>query len=594
MSVDIVIILILLFVALVLFWSERVPFDVTSVIVMTVLMVTGILTPREGLSGFSNEATLTIAAMFVLSEGMRRTGALAVVGDAFTRVGRHGFWAVASAMMLVVAATSAFINNTAAVAIFIPVTIGVAARLRVSPTKLLMPLSFAAMLGGVCTLVGTSTNLLVSSIAEENGQPPFSMFEFAPLGLVVAAVGFAYLLFGGIRLLPERRPPTDLTDQFQMNEYLTDLLLEPGWEYLGRPLRDTPLTREFDLDVLQVFRGESGTVGNEPHVLLQAGDVLRVRGSVAEIQRLMAREHLRLRPAREWHDIDLARGERVLVEAVLAPDSELVGRTVRSADLTERFGAVVLAIRHRGRIEHERLDEARLSGGDSLLLVVDVERVRELQREHSFVVVSEVERKIDRRPKLPIALAVLVVVVVAAALDLAPIVVTALAGAVLLVLCGCLTIEEAYEAIHWRVILLLAGVLPLGLAMDKTGAATMLSDAVLHTLGDWGPTAVLAGFLLLAMLLTNLISNQATAVLLAPIAIQSAATIGVSPRPFLVAVTFAASLSFMTPVSYQTNTLVYGPGQYRFGDFLKVGTPLNLLLWVLTTLLIPVFWSFAS
>lgn len=676
MTADVLIVFALIVVAIVLFAWERVSFDVTAVIIMATLMLSGILTPEEGLAGLSNPATVTIGAMFVLSEGLRRTGLLSLVGNYFARLGEQNYWLALAAMMGLIGVLSAFINNTAAVAIFIPVVIGVASDLRVSASKLLMPLSFAAMFGGVCTLIGTSTNILVSSIAEKNGLAPFSMFEFIPLGIVLFGVGFAYLFFVGIRLIPDRRGSGDLTSDYEMNAYLTDVVIEPGSEYAGRSLPESPLTRDLDLDVLSVFHAETDDQASKPRnqkvstaeqrmgqskkearrqeadsegqarerktkaghqaeprqkahrqkasattpqatasasygkdeaegedgqnakpqrgagAVLEAGDVLRIRGSAGEIEKLVAREGVHLRPTKEWYDIDLERGPDALVEVVVAPDSPLVSETVGTVDFRERFGAIPLAVRQRGELQQNDLGHIRLSGGDAVLLMMDRERIGEISQDDSFVLSSEVGGPQHRWKRIGPAVAILAGVVGLAALGVLPIVVTAVTGCVLMVLTGCLTTQEAYEAINWKVIFLLAGVLPLGTAMDKTGAADLLSAALLGSLGDLGPTAVLSGFFFLSMMLTNVVSNQATAALLAPIAIQSAGTLGVEARPFLVAITFAASLSFMTPVGYQTNTMIYGPGQFKFTDFTKVGTPLNVLFWIIATLLIPVFWSF--
>jgi len=655
MSANILVVFALVLVAIVLFAWERVPFDVTAVIIMVTLMLSGILTPEEGLAGLSNAATVTIGAMFILSEGLRRTGVLSIVGDYFAQLAQRNYWGAVAAMMSVIGVISAFINNTAAVAIFIPVVIGVAADLDVSASKLLMPLSFASMFGGVCTLIGTSTNILVSSIAEKNGLEGFSMFEFTPLGGIFFAVGFAYLFLAGIRLIPERRGAGDLTSDYEMREYLTDVIVEPDFAYRGRSLAQTPLTHDLDLDVLSVFypgdegRGkarapkvstseqrmgeskaearaqakggegqaretkskaghQSTAPGEEAPeeeraerdgrhregtgAALETGDVVRIRGSAAEIDKLIEREGVRLRPTEEWYDIDLERGPDALVEVVVAPDSPLVGETVGAVDFRERFGAIPLAVRQRGRLQQDHLGSIQFSGGDAVLLTMERERIGEIKQDDSFVLSSEVDVPSYRWGRIGLALGILAGVVGLAALGVMPIVVTAVAGCALMVLTGCLTTQEAYDAVNWKVIFLLAGVLPLGTAMEKTGAADLLSQALLSGLGGLGPTAVLSGFFLLSMTLTNVVSNQATAALLAPIAIESAATLEVAARPFLVAITFAASLSFMTPVGYQTNTMIYGPGQFKFTDFAKVGTPLNVMFWIIATLLIPVFWPF--
>lgn len=574
MTFEIAIVFALIALALVLFAWERVSYEVTALIVCVTLMVTGILSPAEGLAGFSNPATIAIGAMFVLSEGLRRTGALAHVGELFRRLGRHSRWLAIGGMLLSVGLVSGFINNTAAIAIIIPVVLAVSRDLGLSPSKLLMPLSFASMLGGVCTLIGTSTNLLVSSIAAGHGLAPFGMFEMAPLGLLFFVVGLAYLALVGIRLTPARRSLEDLTSRYGVRQYLTDVRVRDQ-------RRETrTLLEGLEVEIVEVFARDGGRV-------------VRVVGAPGEIAKLVARQDVTIEPVTTWGDAALRTSERELVEAVVAPDAPIAGQRIEDVSFAERFGAVVLALRRPDELQNERLAASILRPGDSLLLSTAREQAAALSRDASFVVVSQVEQPpVQRRKKLPIALAVLAAVVGLAALDVLPIVVSALAGCVVLLLTRTLRPREAYESISWKVIFLLAGVIPLGTAMDRTGASELVSHFFTDGLGPMGAHVVLAGFFGASLLLTNVISNQATAALLAPIAIESAHLLGVSARPMLMAVTFAASLSFMTPVGYQTNTLVYGPGSYRFGDFTRVGTPLDLILWGLAVLLIPSLWPF--
>jgi di/tricarboxylate transporter len=495
-------------------------------------------------------------------------------------------------MMVVIAVISAFINNTAAVVIFIPVIMSTAREMGVSPSKLLMPLSFASMFGGVCTLIGTSTNILVSSIAKDNGLEGFSMFEFTPLGLIFLAAGFAFLFLIGLRLIPARREDESLTDSFEMKEYLTDVTLEEAFE--GECKNPDELMEHWgvDVDIVRVFRKGEVPSTQRSQTTLEVGDVLRIRGNPEELDKLIKADAISPHPPHEWDDRHLKEGDYSLVEGVIAPDSELASKTLSEINFPERFGAIVLGIRRRGELQHEKLEKVQLFGGDSLLLTIGCDQLPNLRNDPSFVMVSDVSTTDYKKNKMPLAIAILVGVVGGAALNLAPIVATAAGGAILLTITGCVTSRQAYQAINWKVLFLLAGVIPLGTAMSKTGAARMLSDFILESLGAWGPQAVLAGFFLLTMLLTEMISNQATAALLAPIAIQAAQNLGADPRPFLLGITFAASLSFMTPMGYQTNTLIYGPGHYKFTDFTKVGAGLNLLFWIIATAMIPVFWPF--
>lgn len=594
MSIEVIFVFILLAVALFLFTTDYVSFDVAALLILAALLLSGILTPKEGFSGFSNPATLTVAAMFILSDGLRRTGLLNRIGAYFTRRIEQHYWTGLFQMLAFVSICSAFINNTAVVVIFIPVMISVAARVGVSPSKLLMPLSFAGIFGGISTLIGTSTNILVSSIAQDNGLAAFSMFEFTPMGLIFLVSGFVYLFTIGIKRIPERRKNEELTKGYEMQAYLTDVEVREQSNLVGQKLDEEKLTRELDLDVLRIFKPDSETNSSAQRsdVQIEVGDVLRIRGSAQELDKLLESNEFVLKPTHEWLDVDLEQSRDTLVEAVVAPDSSLEGKTLHSIDFYDRFGAVLLAVRQHGETEQEDLGKLRLEGGNTLLLSMSKDRVREINNDRSFVVASKVGVTRYRRQKVYFALPIIFGVVAAAAFNLVPIVVSALAGVILMILTHCITTEEAYNAVNWKVIMLLAGVIPLGIAMEKTGAATLLADQMIFLLSDMGPRAVLSGFFFLTMAVTAIMSNNASAVLLAPIAIESAHTLGVSAYPFLFAVTFAASLSFITPFGYQTNTLIYGAGQYKFTDFTKIGLPLNIIFWILATVFIPIIWPF--
>ena len=591
MTFEIVLVLAILAAAVACFATERLPVDLVALLVLSALLASGILTPEQAVSGFSNTATVTVAAMFVLSAGLVRTGVVRLLGKRLTGVGRLGLRPTLVALMALIGVVSAFINNTAAVAIFLPIVLGLARDAGISPSKLLIPLSFASMFGGVCTLIGTSTNILVSSIAAEHGLSPFGMFELSPLGLVLFTVGALYLLTVGVRLIPDRRAGADLTQSYGMGDYLTEILVLPDSPAVGRLLRESPLVRDLDLDVLEIQRGGRLLPAPGAETVLAANDLLRVRCDVRKIRQAEKQEGIVLKSGLKWRDEDLRASEAALLEAVIVPGSALEGKTLKEAGFRQIYGGTALAIRHRGEVMRERLGMTRLRPGDVLLVEVRRDRVEALKRNPDFVVVSEIGLDEPRRGKLLLAVAIVAGVVVSATLGL-PIVGSAILGSVLLVLTRCLTLDEAYRAIEWRVVFLLGGILPLGLALEKSGAARLLSSLLVDTIGAWGPLALLSAFYLLTSLLTETMSNNATAALLAPIAISTASSLGVDPRPFLVAVTFAASASFMTPVGYQTNTLIYGPGHYRFGDFLRIGTPLNLLFWLIATLLIPQLWSF--
>jgi len=592
MSFEIIFVFALLGLALFLFSTNYVSFDVASIILLVCLMASGILTPEEGFSGLSNPATISIAAMFAISEGIRRTGILNTAGNFFCEKMKQNFWLWLFVMLLFVSFASAFMNNTAVIMIFIPVIIDIAARIGISASKLLMPLSFAAIMGGINTLIGTSTNLLVSSIVEERAGQAFAMFDFSPMGLIFLGGGFLYLYFFGTDLIPSRRQKEDLTTGFKMQEYLTDLRVEENSELVEKYLDEEELTKELDLDVLRIFKPESDSSAQRTKTMVEAGDMLRIRGSASEIDKLLRREDLSLVPSSKWVDVDLTHGRDELVEAAVAPESTLEGIPLGDIDFYERFGAIPLAIRHHGELQQEDLSKISLAGGDTILLSLSSDRLQDLSNDPNFVVASELDIMRPRTEKTPIALTILAGVVGVAALNIAPIVVSAPAGVILMILTGCLSAEEAYKAINWKVIMLLVGVLPLGIAMDKTGAAGMLAETMINTLHSFGPVAILSGFYLLTMLLTAIISVNASVALLAPIAYEVATQIGINAAPLVLAVSYAACLTFITPFGHHANTLIYGPGQYKFTDFTKVGLPLNILFWILATIFIPLVWSF--
>lgn len=592
MNYDIAIVLAVLAGAVILFATDRLPADLVAMLVMISLLLTGVVTPEEGVAGFSNPATVTVAAMFVLSTALFKTGALNFVGRTLLTIGRRSQWLSLALVMLGIGAISAFVNNTAAVAIFMPVVIAFSRSVKVSPSKLLMPLSFASMFGGVCTLIGTSTNLLVSSIAQQQGQPPFSMFEMSPLGIIFFGIGFVYMFVVGVRLIPDRRTEQDLADEYGMGEYLVDIILNEDAASVGTKLGESPIVKELDIEVLDLVRSGSRIARPSPNLVLQAGDQLRARTSLERIAEMQERQGVTLVPKTKWNTDGGSAHKLSLVEVVIAPFSTLEGRSLRGVQFAERFGAIVLAIRHRGRLVHRNLHDMRLGAGDALLLEIPEDRIDLIRRDKNFVIVSEPELPRYRKNKILPAVLIMTGVVAFATLGGKPILVTAIAGAALMVLTRCITLEEAYRAVEWKVIFLLAGVLTLGTALQKSGAADMLSSFLVDSLGVLGPFAVLAGFYLITSLLTEAMSNNATAVLLAPVAIATAEAMQISPRPLLMAVAFAASSSFMTPVGYQTNALIFGPGNYRFVDFVKVGTPLNIMFWIVATLMIPVFWPF--
>lgn len=588
MTLEMILVLGLTLSAVILFATEKLPVDLTAMIIMSTMLLSGMITAEDAIGGFSNPATVTVGAMFVLSAGLFKTGAVNVVGNLLAKVGKISFWLVLVVMMLLVGALSAFINNTAAVAIFLPVALAIAKDCKVGPGRLLMPLSFASMFGGVCTLVGTSTNILVSSIAERHGLAPIAMFEPTRLGLIFFGVGSLYLLLVGVRMIPNRVGNGERSLVFGSGEYQTEIVLEPNARSVGTVLAKSPLLKDLVIKGVDVFRAGSRLEEPADTLVLQAGDHLKVRCDLENFRKLKERRGIALRQ----HSGEAKSEEAVLVEAVVAPGSTLDGRSLQQARFRSRYGLQALAIRHRNNVRRENLEDVQLKAGDVLLFEVEQHHLEQLREDKTFVLVSQVELPVFRKSRMLTAVAIVAGVVAAAASGYIPIVAGAIIGCILMVMTRCITLDEAYGSINWQVIFLLAGVLTLGTGLEKTGAARLLGGLMVETLGSLGPMALVSGIYLATSILTELMSNNATAALLAPIAIAAAESQGIDSRPLLMAITFAASASFMTPVGYQTNTLIYGPGQFRYADFLRVGTPLNIMFWLLATFLIPHYWPF--
>ena len=599
---EILLVLIILASAIYLFATERFPIDLVAIMVLGAVLLVSLLahplgwidaakwiTPAEGISGFSNPAVITVGAMFVLSVGLQRTGAVRAVGRVLVRVGKHPI-ALLVLMMATIGCVSAFINNTAAVAIFLPLVLSVAARSKISPSKLLIPLSYASQFGGVCTLIGTSTNLLVSSISTQAGLGPFSMFEMGQLGVVLVAAGILYFLCAGYFLLPSRRGE-ELTETYQLGEYLTELRVMEKSPLIGQTIVSSKFGQQHDATVVEILR-EHEKLFSPMHESIRQGDVLLVRGKVQDLMDLKAAYKLEIESEFKLRDETLQTEKLTLVEAVVAPRSQVAGQTLAELAFRQRYQAVVLAIQRRGQTIRDKLKAVRLRFGDALLLLAPKDAIDKLRADDSLIVLQSVDDPSRRRHKAPVAFLIFLFVVALAAMNILPIVITAILGCIAMVATRCITLDEAYRAIDWRVIFLLAGVLPLGLALEKSGAAHLLAEGAIGLVGQMGPLMVLAMLYLLTAVLTEFVSNNASAVLLAPVAISMATHLGASPKPFLMAVTFAASTAFATPVGYQTNAMVYNPGGYRFTDYMKVGIPLICIFWALSVFFIPIFWPF--
>lgn len=585
---EITLVLIILGLATLLFVTEKYPPHVVAMLVLGLLVVTSLVEPEVAVGGFSHPATVTVACMFVLSAGLERTGAVRVLGKALIRFGSNRFILLALIMM-VAGGVSAFINNTAAVAVFLPLVLTAARTKRVPASRLLIPLSYASQFGGTCTLIGTSTNLLVSGIAKTHGYEPFSMFEMAEMGLLLFGVGTLYFLFLGQWLLPGQRGP-ELMDTYALRDYLSELRVKADSPLIGRATTELALTQTHDVTLVEIFR-DRRKIWFPLYEPIREGDMLLLRGKLDRLMSFQSR--FKLEP---WAEFKLTRdelvgGDRKLVEVLVAPGSEFIDQTLQESQLRQRFNAVVLGIQRYGQLLGEKLSEVRLQLGDAVLLLGRPDDLERLRATGDFVLLGEVERENPaRRARAWRAVLIVVGSVTVAALNLTSIMVAAMVGALLLVLTRCLDAQDAHESIDWPVIFLMAGVLPLGIALDNSGAAAKIAAFAIKTVGPFGPQGVLAAIYLVTAVLTALMSNTACAALMAPLAIKTAQDMGIDARPMLMAVMFAASTCFATPVGYQTNLMVYNAGGYRFADFVRVGLPLNILFAALAIWFIPLFW----
>ena len=589
MTIEIALVLGIALVAIILFATEKLRVDAVALLVLSALAILGLVSPGDALGGFSNQATITVAAMFILAAGLQNSGALSGIGHLLGK-------ATSPLMFLlilfgVLAVIAPFVNNTAVVAVFMPLVMTAAAGIGMSASKALIPLSYVSQMAGVCTLVGTSTNLLVNAMARDLGHPGFTMFEFTPLGVICFVVGCIYLLTLGRWLLPASRGG-ELVEEYELGNYITELRVMPDSSLIGTSVGEANLGEEFGVYVLELLRGDR-KIWSPRSQTLKEGDILIARGDWSKLDQLRTDAGLEINTEFQLKTHTLEEGtQQVLTEVLIAPRSRVIGSTLALLDRRWQHDATVLAIHRRGEILRDQLKDVRLHVGDVLLMLTPETAMPALRRDTNVIVLSE--RDAERRGgwRAPFALVTMALVIAISAIGWAPIAITALIGAVAMTLAGCLQSDEVYDAIDWRIIILLAGLLPLGVAMSQSGAAEFI---VAHTIGlvaGFGPLVVLAVLYLMALLLTEFMSNAAAAVLLTPIGMSTAAMLGVDATPFLIAVTFAASTSFATPVGYQTNTMVYSAGGYKFTDFIKVGLPLNLIFWVLGVIFIPVFWPF--
>ncbi len=586
MTVEIGLVLFLLGAAVFLFATEWLPVDVVTLLLLGALILTGLLTPPEAFSGFASDIVIILCSVFVLSRALTKTGAFAMLTKLILRLGGRGYRNLLAAIMSFTAGASAFMNNTTATASFLPSVLTAGRVLGWSPSKLLIPMAFASMLGGTVTLIGTSTNVAVSGYLEREGLEPFSLFEFSPIGLLLVVTGILYMSILGHRLLPSRESET-YGEQYHIKEFLFEVLLKPSSPFLGSSIEET-LLAERGVTVLEVMRGAEKLFA-QAGLRLQAGDVLIVKGGRESLLEVQETDGFKIQTEGEVADQDLVSEEIKMVEAVVPPQSTLAGKSLRELDFRQRFGMTALAIYRSGHVLAEPVNELPLHFGDVLLLQGPRDRLASLRQASDLWILQESSYLPGRRRKGVFLLIFFVAAVVLAATRLLDLPVAFLLAALSAVLTRCVSMEEAYQLIEWRLIVLIAGMTAFGLAMESTGTAQFLAATLLEWMQPWGVSFVLAGLAALTMALTQPMSNAAAALVMLPVALATAEQLAVDQRSVAVLIALAASVSFITPFE-PSCLLVYGAGKYRFVDFIRAGLPLTILLLVILVLVVPLFW----
>lgn len=589
MTISIILLLIILVVALLFFSFEWIPPDVTAIGVLVALIVFGLVPLDQAFSGFGSDTFILLMGLLIMTAALMRTGVVEVVGRILLQYTANHPGSLLPATMIAVAIMSTFINNTAAAAFFLPVILGLSQRAKFSASRLLMPMAFAAILSSSVTLVATSTNVVVSGLITQFGLEPIGMFELTPVGLPILIVGLLYMMFIGKRLVPERSSKNDVTESFDLRPYLAELRILPDSHLAGNTLAKSNIGRNYDLTVLAIIHEGKRKLNPPANTLLHEGDALLVEGASESILKIKDVSGIDIQADLKFSDEELKAEELHLAEVVLLPRSPFIGRTLKGLKMRERFDLQVVAINRRTGIVHSKIADTRLQLGDVLLVQGNRNQIKALQAENAFDVLGVLEVQRFNRKQAITVVGIFAGAFILGSLKIIALPVAMLLGALLVFVTRCITPDEAYRQVDWKVLILIGCMLALGVAMQTTGTAQYLADLLTRLVGNLNPIWLLTGFFALTVLLTQPMSNQAAAAVVIPVAVQTAIQLDLNPRTFAMMIAIAASTSYLTPLE-PACLMVYGPGRYRFMDFLKVGGLLTVAVYLIAIILTPLLW----
>jgi len=581
----------ILITALILFSIEKISADVVGLGVLIALILTNLLPADLAFAGFGSETVLMLLGLFILTASLTRTGVVDLAGRQIVKRTRTNPKSVVSVISVSAAALSSFISNTASAAFFLPVTMGLARRMRISVSELLMPLAFASILSSSVTLISTSTNIVVSGLITQFGMEPISMFELAPVGVPILIVGLLYLHFFHRWMVPNRKIPETLTEEYGLRPYLTELIILPNSALIGKTLLDASLGRDLDLTVIRIVRNKTRYFQPDANLILQRGDVLLVEGRADDILKIKDTGGIDIKADAKLTDPDLVEEDLGLVEAILLPRSPLIGRTLKGVQFRERYGLQVLAVNRGDETIRRKISSVPLRMGDVLLVQGPVSRINILQEDKIFEVMGVIEDKRPNVRRAPLAIAIFAGVLLLATFNVISLAVAVLLGALLSFLTRCITPEEAYRDVEWKALILIGSMLGLGTAMQVTGTADFLASQIVSLVGSTNPYILLSAFFVLTVVLTQPMSNQAAAAVVIPVALQTAVQLGLNPRTFAMMIAVAASTSYLTPLE-PACLMVYGPGHYKFFDFVRAGSLLTIAIYLIAIILVPMVWPF--